>query len=184
MSYSIYHKRFRTLAFCVALYAVTAYAESAVADTTAEFFLPSGVQVRIVEASFNKSRSKVYGCSERDVICRINGRVPFGSAFGLPKTFVKSIRVTYKGKSHALDVSDMYNAWGERPLEYPGVIRYFGGNCFDPNNCQLRGLFSDGAGSFVAEGRVTNGTSVRTTLTDSNDVVNLFKKNIDPPEFD
>ena len=51
-------------------------------------------------------------------------------------------------------------------------------------NCQFRGLFSDAAGSFVAEWLIVDGLAIRTVLTSNNDVVNLFKKNIDPPEFD
>jgi hypothetical protein len=78
----------------------------------------------------------------------------------------------------------MYDAWGARPLEHPGAVRYFGGKCIDSANCQFRGLFSDAAGSFVAEWRVVNGISVRTVLTSSDDVVSLFMKKIDPPEYD
>lgn len=78
----------------------------------------------------------------------------------------------------------MYNGWGSHPLEYKGVIRYFGGKCFDTKNCQFRGLFSDAAGTFVAEWRIVNELPIRTMLTNSDDVVNLFIKNIDPPEFD
>jgi hypothetical protein len=36
----------------------------------------------------------------------------------------------------------------------------------------------------VAEWRVVNGTAVRTVLTDSHDVVTLFMKNIDTPDFE
>ena len=119
----------------------------AFADTTAAFMLPRGVAVRIVEAPFKASRFKVQGCSDQDSGCRINGRIPIGTAFGLPKTYVKSITVSFKGRSYPLDASDMCNAWGGRPLEVPGVVRYFGGKCFDPKNCQFRGLFSDAAGA-------------------------------------
>jgi hypothetical protein len=154
------------------------------ADTTSTFILPSGVEVKIVEATLKKSLFKIEGCSDKDSVCRINGHVPFGISFGLPKTYVRKISISFKERSYLLDVSNMYNAWGSRPLEYPGKIRYFGGKCSDINNCQIRGLFSDGAGSFVAEWRIVNGRQVRTVLTDSNDIVNLFMEHIDPPEFD
>lgn len=78
----------------------------------------------------------------------------------------------------------MYNAWGNRPVEYPGVVRYFGGKCFDKKNCQFRGLFSDAAGTFVAEWLIVDGHSTRTVLTSSSDVVVLFTENIDPADFD
>lgn len=104
----------------------------------------------------------------------MTGHIPFGTDAGLPKTFVKEINISYQGQSYLLDASDMCNAWGKRPLEVKGSVRYFGGRCFDGKNCEFRGLFSDGAGTFVAEWRIVNGTPVRTVLTSSNDVVNLF----------
>jgi len=154
------------------------------ADTTSTFNLPSGVEVTIVESIFQEEKFDVEGCSTKSSICRINGRFPYGVDLNLPKTYVRSITISFQGTSYALDVTDMYNAWGNRPLEYPGAVRYFGGKCFDKKNCQFRGLFSDAAGSFVAEWLVVDGLAIRTVLTSSNDVVNLFKKNIDPPEFD
>ena len=157
---------------------------AAIADTKASFTLPSGVEVHIAEAPFRSGHFKVEGCSDKEDLCRINGRIPFGTAFGLPKTYVKSIKVTFQGRTYPLNVKDMYNAWGSRPLGYKKVVRYFGGKCDDSNNCQLRGLFSDAGGAFVAEWRIVNGESIRTVLTDSDDVVNLFIKNIDPPEFE
>jgi hypothetical protein len=173
--------RILTVFAIMLLFPVGAYS-----DTTANFTLPSGVAVQIVEAPFQRSKFKVTGCTGIDFTCLINGRVPMGVDGREPKTYVKSIAVTFDGQSYELDASDMYDAWGSRPLEFPGVIRYFGGKCFDPKprSCQFRGLFSDGAGSFVAEWFVVNGRPFRTILTGSDDVVNLFMKHIDPPEFD
>lgn len=170
--------------FAVIVLSFALFVSSAIADTTSAFTLPSGVGVKIVEATFEQSLFKVEGCSDKDEVCRINGHTPAGIAFGLPNTYVKSITVSFQGRSYSLDVSDMYNAWGSRPLEYPGKIRYFGGKCFNAKNCQFRGLFSDAAGTFVAEWKIVNELPVRTVLTDSNDVINLFQQNIDPPEFD
>jgi hypothetical protein len=149
-----------------------------------QFQLPSGVAVRIIEAPFKLKNSRVEACGPGAPACLINGHVPFGAAFGVPHTYVKSITVEYEGQTHELDTSDMYDAWGRRPLEYKGVIRYFGGRCTDAHNCRFRGLFSDAAGAFVAEWLVLNDRAVRTVLTDSNDVVHLFMTNIDPPEFE
>jgi len=146
------------------------------AETAAVFTLPSGVSVRIVERPVRAARE-----SE----CRIGGRT-IGRAGDAPppKTYVKSITVSFQGRSYALDASCMYNAWGGRPLEVPGVIRYFGGKCFDSRTCHFRGLFADASETFVAEWLVVNGTPVRTVLSGSIDIVNLFTEHIDPPEFD
>ena len=155
------------------------------ADNTASFVLPSGVAVRIVEAPFQRSKFKIEGCTRNDAPCLINGRIAFGGFQGeLPKTYVRSIVVTFDGQSYDLDTSAMYNAWGSRPLEHPGVIRYFGGKCFYKGNCQFRGVFADGALSFAAEWRIVNGRQIRTVLTGSDDVVHLFMKHIDPPEYE
>jgi hypothetical protein len=78
----------------------------------------------------------------------------------------------------------MYDAWGSRPLEVKGVIRYFGGRCVDSQSCQFRGIFSDGAGSFVAEWIISGGLVLRTILSGSVDVIDLFIKDIDPPTFE
>ena len=156
----------------------------AFASSPVTFTLPSGVKVALDERAFVKSQFKVHGCSGKELECRINGRIPFGSDLDLPKTYVKSIKVSFQGKTYSLNSTDMYNAWGGRPLEHPGSIRYFGGKCFDSQTCRFRGVFSDAAGSFVAEWRVANGVSTRTVLTDSNDVIHLFIKQIDPPEFE
>ena len=148
------------------------------------FTLPSGVKVHILEAPFKSTEWRVDGCSLAATACRINGHLPFGAAFGMPRTYVKRITVEYRGRTHTLDATDMYNAWGSRPLEHKGTVRYFGGKCFDAHNCQFRGLFSDAAGSFVAEWRIVGDQATRTVLTDSNDVVHLFIANIDPPEYE
>jgi hypothetical protein len=153
------------------------------AESHATFTLPSGVRVEITEANFEGSGFATSGCSGQGEECRINGSVPFGSAQRIPKTYVKAITVSYENKSYSLDASNMYDAWGTRSLEHKGIVRYFGGKCFNQDNCHFRGLFSDAAGSFVAEWQVVDGLPIRTILTDSNDVVNLFSKNIDPPEF-
>jgi len=168
--------RILAISALLVLYAST-YARAA-----SVFTLPSGVRVEIVESSFEKNEFRVLGCKGGESVCRINGHVPFGITGDLPNTYVKSITVTYHGKSYSLDASDMYDAWGSRPLEVKGTVRYFGGRCSDEKNCEFRGIFSDGVGTFVAEWRVVDGVPMRDVLTDSSDIVDLFIHHIDPPE--
>ena len=164
------------------------FSTSTLADTTSTFTLPSDVDVTIVESVFDEEMFKVEMCPSSGwasgFICRINGRLPYGMAFGFPKTYVKSITISYQDTSYALDVTDMYNAWGDRPLQYPGGVPYFGGKCFDKKHCQFRGLFSDAAGTFVAEWWIVDAVAIRTVLTGSRDVVRLFGENIEPLEYD
>ena len=155
------------------------------AEHLASFQLPSGVTIRVAEAPFVASEHHLKACAGGAGACLIDGLVPFGTDGEVPKTYVKSISASFKGQTYALDASQMFNAWTGRPLEVKlsdgSHFRYFGGRCEDRLNCTFRGLFSDGAGSFVAEWKVVNGTSQRTVLTWSNDVVNFFMSNIDPP---
>lgn len=166
----------------IVAFLLTLPGSSAFADST--FTLPSGVHVQITEQKFQKDQFQVVGCKVGDKSCLINGHIPFGMMDYLPKTYLKAITVSYLGHSYSLDVSNMYDAWGIRPLAFKGSVRYFGGACSDANNCQFRGLFSDGAATFVAEWCVVNGKSTRTVLTDSSDVVDLFMHHIDPPDSD
>lgn len=111
-----------------------------------------------------------------------NGDILFGTAT-LPKTYVSKIMFNIKDKSYKLDSSYMYNAWGQRPLEVPGVIRYLDAHCYNVNNCTIRGLFSDAAGAFVTEWKIIEGESIRTVISDSGDLVAMFSKNITPPVY-
>ncbi len=162
---------------------MTVGAKCAYAELQTQFLLPSSVRVEIVEAYFHRDDFKISGCATNGDICLINGQVPFGTDYEPPKTYLKNITVSYKQQSYSLDVSNMYNAWGNRPLDVKG-IRYFGGKCYDNRNCQFRGLFSDAAGAFVAEWRIVDGIEFRTVLTNSSDVMKLFMMNIDPPEYE
>ncbi len=162
---------------------IVAASFSARADTTADFTLPSGVAVQIVEAPFDPANAHLEKCSDGSAICRINGDFPFGSAGDTPQTYVKKITVTVGDKSYDLPAADMYDAWGSRPLKYRDLIQYFGGGCKDQRNCRFRGLFSDAAGAFVAEWQIVDGIPVRTILGNSPDVMNLFARHIEPPDF-
>lgn len=154
------------------------------ADEIKEFKLNSGITVSIEEAPFNPQGHEIVNCEGSEIPCLIDGSFPYGANFSLPSTYLKKLVISFEGKSHSLDTSHMFNAWGNRPLEVKGVIRYLGGHCYDSEHCALRGLFSDAAGSYVAEWVVINGVSSRTVLTSSDDVVHLFMKNIDPPVYE
>jgi hypothetical protein len=174
----------RYIHLMLVVFAFIVCAGQAVANQPVALVLPSGVRVVIIEMPFDRATFKISGCEGGDHGCIINGHVPFGSDNEIPKTFTKSITATYQDKSYSLDVSDMFNAWGTRPLEVKGAVRYFGGKCRDAKNCELRGIFSDGAGSYVAEWQIIHGVPFRTILTNSDDVVNLFIHHIDPPEIE
>jgi len=163
---------------------LTMLSTAAVASEVKVYELKGGITVSIEEAPFNPKNHTLENCEDPTTPCKIDGLFPYGTAFDLPKTYLKEMSLMIGGEKYSLDVTGMYDAWGNRPLEYEGSVRYLGAHCYDKHYCTLRGLFSDAAGSFVAEWKVINGESIRTILTSSDDVVNLFIENIDPPYYE
>jgi len=147
------------------------------------FVLPGGARVEIAEAPFEPKLNRIEGCGKDDELCLINGRPPFGVSFGLPKTYVQGITVSFMGRSYQLDVTDMYDAWGERSSKR-GERRWFGGQCYKSSFCVFRGVFGDGGDTYVAEWSVYRGVVSRTVITDADDVVNVFMENIERPRLD
>lgn len=151
------------------------------AEVSVEFVIPAGVKVRILEVPFDETPMRY---DQREP-CLVDGKVPFGVDCTKPKTAVKRITVTVNGREVDLDSSGMYNAWEGRPLQTKPdpktkrSFRYFGGRCAEPGICVFRGIFSDGAGTFVAEWLVFAGASQRTVLTSSDDVVSQIMRNVD-----
>lgn len=142
-------------------------------ETATKLTLPSGVKITIIEG-------RVIGSKLPN--CRVNGKsVTLGEH--RPATYVKHMYGEFNGKRFTLDASCMTDAWNGRPLEVPGTIRYFGGKCSNYKSglsCTLRGVFADASETFVAEWIVVAGNSTRTVLSNSQDVISLFMKNIDP----
>ena len=112
-----------------------------------------------------------------------NGEFVFGTTKS-PKTFVSEIVFKVRGRAYHLDSRYMYNAWGDRSVTIPDVIKYFYAYCHNEENCIVRGLFSDAGGSFVAEWKIIDGKAIRTVMTNSSDIVSAFSTNISPPMFD
>jgi hypothetical protein len=140
--------------------------------------------VTIEEATFNPEGHEIINCEGSDYPCTIDDIFPFGTANSFPRTYLKKLSLSIADKTYNLDTSGMYNAWGNRPLEFKGKIKYLGAHCYDKDHCSLRGLFSDAAGSFVAEWVIVNGKSTRTVITSSDDIVHLFIENIEPPHYE
>jgi hypothetical protein len=162
------------------LVAVCIPCHPALAEKIVRLVLPNSVSVEIVEGAFDTGRFKIEKCNTEEG-CLINGYPVFGVSFDLPKTYVKEIKARIRGKEYDLDTRGMFDAWGDRPLKFNGGIRYFGSSCSGAI-CLLQGIFSDGAGTFVAEWMVTEGRAFRTIITDDSGIIELFKKNIDAEE--
>jgi len=145
--------------------------------------LKENISITIIEKPFNESEWDITYCEKSKHICLINGKRPYGFESAKPKHYMHSLIATVEGVKFTLDSSNMFNAWGDRPHEYPGTVKYFDGVCQTKNWCTFRGLFSDGAGSFVAEWQIRQGIPERTIITTSSDVVHLFIKSISPSVY-
>jgi len=145
-------------------------------DSIASFKLASGHKVTIVEAPFAESKLKY----SENIPCLVDGHIPFGTDCTAPSTYVKSISVEVRKKALKLDASHMFNAWGTRHLtKYEGKpITYFVGACPSKDLCAFRGLFSDGAGTFVAEWKVFQGATTRTVISSDEELISLFMKSM------
>ena len=154
------------------------------AGETKVFDLKDGIKVSILEVPFDPSSHEIENCDGSEMPCLIDGHFPYGTAFNLPRTRLKKLTLSIGSSSYNLDTTGMYNAWGKRPLEYEGKIRYLGAHCYTEKSCTLRGIFSDAAGSYVAEWKIINGQPHRTVLSSTDDIMHLFMKNIDPPYYE
>ena len=134
------------------------------ADRIAEYSLADNVHVQIVERPFVASQHKIELCPGADFPCKIDGAFPYGTSFDLPTWSLAEVAVRIKGQSYTLDTSGMYNAWGNRPIEYQGQ-QYLTVAAIRPGVYSITGLFSDGAGTFVAQWHVSHGKARRVLLT-------------------
>lgn len=123
-----------------------------------------------------------------------NGDVPFGVSdprpgFANPYSYLKKLTLQINGKSYDLESANMYNAWGNRLMNYAAprahqAETHMSAHCYDAENCTLRGVFSDAGGAYIAEWQIRTGKAVRTVLTGSSDLVHQFLgKGINPPVF-
>ena len=177
-------RRYKLQTMKIILITLLVFSYSSFANEAKVFDLGNGIKVSILEEKFDPKSHKIENCENSNIPCRIDSHIPYGTAFNMPRTELKELKLTTESGTYKLDTTGMYNAWGERPLEYKGSIKYLGAYCFNPQNCTLRGIFSDAAGSYVAEWLILNGISTRTVLSSSDDIMHLFMTNIEPPRYD
>jgi len=99
-------------------------------------------------------------------VCLIDGKPFFGQDLdsALPRMELASLSVSTDGKEVALDISGMFNPNGYAELRSDQfkVVQADGFNAFE-----IIGLFSDGAGTYVAVWKVMAGGSIRTLISGS-----------------
>lgn len=155
-------------------------------EQSVELRLSDDIVVRLVERAVVPDEKKRDYCTDKTVGL-VNGVMPFGEGGNLravPFSYLAKLTLRVGGKSYNLETTNMYNAWGDRPLESNGR-KYMAAHCYDPNTCLLRGVFSSTGGLYVAEWQITDGKPFRTVLSGSSDLVDFFLEGgINPPVFE
>lgn len=167
-----------TLGIVLILIMPSAFSENT--QTKYSYTLKDGVQLTIIEESFNLNRHKVTTCHEKTdtgeitdktYVCKIDG-LPF---YGVgespePSTELDAINVLIRGRLYKLNTSQMYNAWGNFRSVPDNSIWV---TC-RKKSCSVKGIFSDATGIFAAEWRIQNGKSKRKLITADQSIVFQF----------
>ncbi|WP_201978540.1 hypothetical protein [Hymenobacter rubidus] len=99
----------------------------------------------------------------------INGKPVFGTDGELPKYTLNKASVLFKRHSYLLPVSGMYNPWFGQKLDKQFVQLKKAGDTLT-----IQAVFSDGAGSYLAEWKIDGDSAKRTLLTADDAVVTGF----------
>ena len=130
---------------------------------------------------YHYSESEMEKCKQDFSSCFRNGLPAFGTT-SFPKTHLTELRLRYENIEYKLETLNMYNSGRNKKLTESG-LQYFHASCFNIKNCLVRGLFSDAAGSYVAEWTIVDGIALRSILTFQRDVIRQFMKDIRPPAY-
>ena len=162
-------KTLKLFALAVFFAVSTAYAQRSgfVPDTTLQ--LSEEVTLHLKATVFNSDEHEIEQLGEEKGtgIVRIGGCPVMGADGMMPETILKRATLEIDGQRVSLDTSCMFNPWFAQPSGDLFSIVERG------HDFRLRGWFSDGAGSYVAEWLVIPDASVRTILT--NDEAIMFE---------
>jgi hypothetical protein len=134
--------------------------------------LNPGLTLHLVREPFDPRMHAVKPCKVlgRLEVCLIDGRPVLGTDGEMPASKLSRAYVEVGGKTVALDVDCMYNPWFG---DSPSPVRMFTTKEAE-DGFFVRGSFSDGAGSYVAQWLVVDDSSVRTILS-SDEALASFK---------
>jgi hypothetical protein len=147
------------LAFCFCLFLVgVALASENPHEATIK--LSNNAVLKMKLKSFTPTQHKITTCKVLDWTgtCLVDGKPIFGTDWETPTSQLVEAVVLLGGRTIKLDVSSMFNPWtGEARKKDFRITEVEGG-------LVIHGEFSDGAGSYVAEWLIVDGSSVRTKL--------------------
>ncbi len=133
--------------------------------------LNDSTSLELVKADFepiNKNIEYIH----KNIAVGIDGAVFFGTDGGLPVSVLIEAKLTIGDKVYHLNVQNMYNPWfGESINRVLIQIKTTG------NQSRLRGIFSDGAGTYGAEWLVIGNSHIRTILSKDEDILIGYFRN-------
>jgi hypothetical protein len=132
---------------------------------TSTVSLSDHIKLKGIIERFDASKHKIDTCTYEFTfkhICRIDGKKWYGSDQGLelPRTHLKQLKIYINKKPVSLDVSGMFNPrFGYELSEKQFKLVKKG------TQYLLYGYFSDGAGTYTAHWRISNGKSTRIKIS-------------------
>src|SRR5262249_12483057 len=122
--------------------------------------LGTGITLQFDVSPFQPERHKLSWCTSGGWkrVCSLDGRPYFGSDGEVPYAQLYAAVVKYGSHVVHLDVSGMFNPW----VGAPNRSLYTSKNTGD--GYKVFAAFSDGAGAYLAEWKVTGDGALRTSL--------------------
>lgn len=148
-----------------ALLLIVCFTEVKGQKTTSTVSLSDNIKVTGVIEKFDASKHKIDTCTNEFTfkhICRIDGKKWYGSDQGLelPRTQLKQLKIFINNKPISLDVSGMFNPrFGYELSEKQFKL------VKKASQYLLYGYFSDGAGTYTAHWKISNGKSTRLKIS-------------------
>jgi len=124
--------------------------------------------IKVYVEIFKPEEHKLKSCG--DYTCLINDSPFFGSDGKIPSEKITKIVFSHSGCKINLDVSAMYDPnINNGNIKNRIKVDHYWGEFY-----KVTGRFSDGAGTYIAQWIVTKGASIRTHISDTEDVYELF----------
>jgi hypothetical protein len=146
----------------VSLATLTSCAAEHDIDVVETVTLPGGAQLQFVVAPFDSTGETISRVG--NYVTAVGGRPIWGTDGSIPDSVLSRAHVLLGGVQVDLDVADMYNA---RP--YARNMNVQQDQVLD--RYTVTGLFSDGAGSFVASWDIANNVARRNIITNDDMII-------------
>ena len=135
------------------------------------FEFDHNIKLHMIASLFDSTKHNIQHCNILDWsgVCLIDGAPFLGTDWEMPKSVLKRAYIEINGKEIELETFGMYNPWFVYTKK-----EFFSVEGWTESGWIVRGFFSDGAGSYVAEWKIINGASIRTILSNDEYLIAKF----------